>query len=100
MATAPATDSSFQIDEGADPLFQIVEGTDSLSQIDNAAHSSSQTEEHAANNFSQSARSLTADSAERVPTRDVNRAAYTAARAPRNFLIKFTAPCGHRAIEK
>ena len=39
-----------------------------------------------------------------VNIRDVNRAAYTAARgraaarAPRNFLIKFTAPCGHRAI--
>ena len=52
MATAPVTDSSFQIDEGADSLSQIDDGVDSSCQIDDATHSSSETKEPTVDNFS------------------------------------------------
>ena len=45
MATAPVTDSLFQIYGGADTLSQIDEGADSSFQTDNAVHSLSPTEE-------------------------------------------------------
>ena len=90
MTTAPVTDLSFQVDEGAESLSQIDEGADSssridegadssfqadkdadsLSQIDDAAHSSSQTKEHTADNIFQSACRVIADPAEGVSTVD------------------------------